>query len=500
MSKKIIFVGPPGVGKTTLRKIFFEYQSADQLMQYALDPTYGAESIILNLEQQIGIFDLAGQELDRWVNNTDVEIFLDTTYIIAVIDAISSIDDIINFTKKIVNVRDKMCPRSTIFLLVHKIDLLSKENLESKKKGLYSRLKLVTRIKIEFTSVVRPFFLRTLKMFQGIIGATLDDEVPLETVDAATLKDLTVILRCFQKTNSYTIRELLDTTRIPEKKLVELLEILRKRQIIVQNDDEGSIPTFSLPDGIRSEKLPEIVMGQVEKHLLKNSVKNHHVNNESNSDVPPVLGFIIADINGRTLLVVESHNGILRHILGINDDSNFDLIPPFISALSSFSKEIRLVNTADFKIKGQNATLYVLEHDPFDLIMFLNPDVNTESLKPEIQDFFTRLVNKHSALFHDVLSTGDVACLSIVKNEAENKLFKINETYLLSANDDKFFDLSRAQQLYAKLDKIDPGKADKKSARHYEIHDLKRRLVTAIMEKNSCEIKQIDRAITSMLK
>ena len=60
MSNKIIFVGPPNAGKTTLRKIFFEGENRLKLLKFGLDPTHGQESVILKLSEDVGIFDLAG--------------------------------------------------------------------------------------------------------------------------------------------------------------------------------------------------------------------------------------------------------------------------------------------------------------------------------------------------------------------------------------------------------------------------------------------------------
>ena len=81
MSKKVIFVGPSGAGKTTLRKIFFEGENASKLLEYALEPTYGEESLILRLpglNKDVGVFDLAGQENHRWLESEDKSIFIDT--------------------------------------------------------------------------------------------------------------------------------------------------------------------------------------------------------------------------------------------------------------------------------------------------------------------------------------------------------------------------------------------------------------------------------------
>ena len=80
MSKKIIFIGPSGAGKTTIRKIFFEGENSKKLLEYALEPTYGEESLILRLpglNEDIGIFDLAGQENHRWLETNENEIFID---------------------------------------------------------------------------------------------------------------------------------------------------------------------------------------------------------------------------------------------------------------------------------------------------------------------------------------------------------------------------------------------------------------------------------------
>ena len=49
-------------------KIFFEGESSSKLLEYALDPTYGEESLILRLpglNEDVGIFDLAGQDSYR---------------------------------------------------------------------------------------------------------------------------------------------------------------------------------------------------------------------------------------------------------------------------------------------------------------------------------------------------------------------------------------------------------------------------------------------------
>ncbi|MHA1560631.1 MAG: GTPase domain-containing protein, partial [Promethearchaeota archaeon] len=85
MSKKIVFTGPPKVGKTTLRKIFFEGENPSKLLEYSLTPTHGKESILLKLKENVGIFDLAGQENERWFETDEKSVFFDADIIIIVL-------------------------------------------------------------------------------------------------------------------------------------------------------------------------------------------------------------------------------------------------------------------------------------------------------------------------------------------------------------------------------------------------------------------------------
>ena len=121
MSQKLVIVGPPGVGKTTLRKIFFEGESSRKLLQYAIEPTYGKETVILDFSQTIGIFDLAGQENERWLDSDDKEVFENTKVIILVNEVTKPIEEIVEFTNKVVKVRNLVNPDALIYLLIHKI-------------------------------------------------------------------------------------------------------------------------------------------------------------------------------------------------------------------------------------------------------------------------------------------------------------------------------------------------------------------------------------------
>ncbi|MHA1677717.1 MAG: ADP-ribosylation factor-like protein, partial [Promethearchaeota archaeon] len=179
MGNKLIFIGPPGAGKTTLRKIFFEGENTKKLLEYALEPTYGEESIILRLpkiHEEIGIFDLAGQENERWLESEERAIFLDTNIILGVMDVTAEIDAIIEFITKILKIRNEVTPSAFVYILLHKIDLISFKKLERLKDEIKFKFIDAKQTKFFFTSLKREFFYQTFSCFLQIIKKSISTE------------------------------------------------------------------------------------------------------------------------------------------------------------------------------------------------------------------------------------------------------------------------------------------------------------------------------------
>ena len=82
MAQKIIFLGPRNAGKNSLRKIFFEGETPQYLLDNPLKPTQGIENTILDLGSKIGVFDLAGQQNKQWLD-TEKDIVFNKADIIA---------------------------------------------------------------------------------------------------------------------------------------------------------------------------------------------------------------------------------------------------------------------------------------------------------------------------------------------------------------------------------------------------------------------------------
>ncbi|HME50864.1 MAG TPA: Rab family GTPase [Candidatus Lokiarchaeia archaeon] len=491
MSKKIIFVGPPGVGKTTLRKIFFEYESAEQLLQYALDPTYGAESIVLNLGQKIGVFDLAGQENEKWLDGEERDVFEGTTHIIVVIDATSTIDDIVEFTSKVVQVREEICPDSLIFLLVHKIDLLTEAEVKEKKRKLYAHLSMIQKIKIEFTSIVREHFLKTLVVFREIIKATLGEEIPIETVDATLLKDILLVLNQFKDKTKIDRDMIQHELNLQKQRLSEILEILESKQLIHVSESEDGVTEIGLAMDLGKELIAVIntflkeKLGIIQQDLIAVEIKS--------DEAPPFIGFLVADESGRTLMSTEERDGAFHDFLGMDLNRDIDLVPSFVSALSSFSKEIKVISMADFNLKGQNSLIYVYEYGKYAFTMFMHKNMNIVQVKDEIQQYFRAMIDDHDELFQKVLETGAVNLLSELQAEAKDWLISMCSTYESKVKNLELFDIDIVKQLYERLDRLSARLTSRNRVYMKDIKALKSRLISAVMEKNLKEIKDISR-------
>jgi len=180
-SKKIVLVGPAGVGKTSIYNSFFEMGNPKTLLDDSLEPTRGMNSSLYSLfDSHFGVFDLAGQENDLWLS-TNQDIFNNSNLIICIFDIMTSLESIISFLIKILQIKKRLhLSECKIITFIHKIDLVEPSYVFHKIKAIDNFFKTQYRrgqeIEIYKTSIAEEFFFSTFSILGEILRLLFNQE------------------------------------------------------------------------------------------------------------------------------------------------------------------------------------------------------------------------------------------------------------------------------------------------------------------------------------
>ncbi|MGQ4873419.1 MAG: hypothetical protein ACP6IY_05020 [Promethearchaeia archaeon] len=173
-AKKIILTGPPGAGKTTIKKVFFDCVNPIKLLEQSLEPTRGVDSNIYSFfDAQLGVFDLAGQENENWFSR-DKDIFKDSSLILCVFDIRNSLKTIITFLRDVYKLKNELrLYDCLIYTFLHKIDLKTPSYVFNKLNAIKSFFKIkcpeLYSINIYKTSIEKRFFFDTFSILLDVI-------------------------------------------------------------------------------------------------------------------------------------------------------------------------------------------------------------------------------------------------------------------------------------------------------------------------------------------
>lgn len=175
-NKKILLIGPPGAGKTTIKKVYFDKEDPWELFQDTLDPSRGISSNMYSYsDSNLGVFDLAGQENERWLSDKGKNVFSKTSAIFCIFDITNSIESIIEFLIKIYRVKKELNLDSCyINTFLHKIDTANPTYVSHKIKKLKQFIETQHRfrddIQIFVTSIEKNYFYNTFSIISEILN------------------------------------------------------------------------------------------------------------------------------------------------------------------------------------------------------------------------------------------------------------------------------------------------------------------------------------------
>jgi len=497
MSKKLIFVGSPGSGKTTLRKIFFEGESASRLLDYALEPTHGEESLIFNLiDGDIGIFDLAGQENERWLTTEDKAVFQNAGIVLIVIEIGTPNREILSFVIKVIKVRDEMAPDCNLYLLVHKIDLVQYIEVNAKRRELFNILKEFSIKKIYFTSIKSPFFTKTFSYFVEIIKNNIERKVSDEIIETDLLNEAIRLLYYLDREIFFSKKEILLKLNLTETIINNLIDyLIKKNQIELKKIGDKTV--ISLTDKGKSnfeyikQKFPLDNIYKFEDDVIIPEFS-------TKKEIPPFIGCFIADKDGKTFLKIEIFEGALKSFLRDEDSEDIkekpfdvELIPMFISALEKFSQEINIKNLSGFDLKGINLKMKIFKFNRYTVIFFTRSSVNLRIIEYKIKSFFLEIFENYKEIFFIFQETGSIENDTEIANRIKEWLSALNNFYEEKIHKLDSYDKEHARTLYSKLDNLQDKLDLTFSILTEKIKKLKINLMKAILDNNLDKITQI---------
>ena len=234
-TKKLVLVGPMAAGKTTFKQVFFENANPLKLLEKDLEPTRGIESSALGyFEQILGVWDLAGQEINSWLGKRS-DVFKEASVIVYMLDASKKLKEAIPNFIKFLKVREKIAKHSKLFLLMNKCDL--SPNIEIYNK-IYHLERFITVKFPEFkhvckrtnfykTSVTEAYFIPTLLTVLEIIKSCINfTDLSIPISDYVNFKNKIKILTIYSPGIWFSIGDISDKLRLKITKTKKLLSEL----------------------------------------------------------------------------------------------------------------------------------------------------------------------------------------------------------------------------------------------------------------------------------
>jgi GTPase SAR1 family protein len=506
MSKKIIFVGPPGAGKTTLRKIFFEGESSTKLLEYAIDPTYGEESLILRLpglNQDVGIFDLAGQENERWLNSNEKSIFIETKLILVVIDITFNSEEIVGFINKILNIRNEITASSQIFVLLHKIDLVSEKKIRDIKSIMKIKFSDENLLDFLFTSLKREYFTQTFSYFIKIIKICIDDINSDEGLLFNMVDESIKIIYQIEKEVVLTKSNLYKKLNRPVKLVDHLIESLIRNGHIERRKFEDKV-LLSLTN--KGKLLYKKILNDFSTNINGScEIISNNLETLYNGKIPPIIGAVIANKDGISLLNFESFDNAISKFIsqctpkdGAIIPVELDLIPMFISALEKFSLELNIQDLTGFGLKGSNLRMHIFSYEEYTVTVFMNPNINFKAIEYKIDNFFRHFFEENKEKFKISLKSGKLDEILPLRVRGEKWLEDLNKIYCDMIISSEIIDNEQAQELYARIDELYDEINQEFSLTLEKLKKIKVDMMKSIIEKDYEELYKIANIIQTL--
>ena len=143
------------------------------------------------------------------------------------------------------------------------------------------------------------------------------------------------------------------------------------------------------------------------------------------TQVPQIIGCLVADKDGKTLLKFEAFEGALNRHLQKENHSDVELIPMFVSAMAKMSSHFNFQELVSLDVKSTNLTMTVFFLKQY-LITFLSR-VGVRVSKIEVKEFFTQFFQKHDDIFTKYFQRGIILEEKSLNKEGNHWVKALND-------------------------------------------------------------------------
>lgn len=404
---KIIFIGPSAVGKTTLKKIFFESEDPTQLLNCSLEPTYGIDITNYELKNLFNVHDLAGQQLDEWFANA-FDIFYKTDLILLILDSTANWGENEQIWLKLLAVRNKQHLNTRLCIFLHKIDLLNDKSRSDLLKKCQEYNFAPKQIDYYFTSIQKTFFLDTLNAVINVLRQVLTRKKLLDFNDLHKL----IFFQLALKRPYLTLDDLEKENNSNDLSWHTFLEDLKKNNFITIDQYTGQIRI--------TVKGQSIIQSKKEKYYFK---LIEHISEEKTY----LNGFILADYAGRPFFHYEKEPHLFKEIFSaLGDNVDIGLIAGFFLASKCFGDSIDESGFKTIEMKGKNVQfLIIMIEKIYGIFIF----TNQISIGPEVieimKDFLTNFCNIVGKKIDYFIDSGDLSLFNDKNEETEDLIIKM---------------------------------------------------------------------------
>ncbi|GAB4326944.1 MAG: hypothetical protein Kow0069_33680 [Promethearchaeota archaeon] len=440
---KVVFVGPSAVGKTTLRRVFFEQANPLTLLSHPLEPTFGVETEVYDLGKVVAaVHDLAGQELERWLASDDAFSFADV--LVVVLDAREEFTTNETTWKRVEAHWRATCPKAKVIVLFHKVDLLTPKELDALRLRVHAAFSVMQDVRALLTSVAKSLIVETFRQFSDALREAF---LGVDRVDARDVCHCAEILTHFVKRDAISLRDLVYSIGGPPGYAVSLLRRLQEREYVTIAGDEV------------------VKLGRKGRYLVEN-LENLGLRDVLDvvKEAAVVKSVLVANTNGVTMYVYEQDPGLFNQIVERSGKTPKPaLVASFISAISMFGQELDEGGISTINLSGTN--LQVVSHRYRDVlgVFFLSSLVPAkenvlEILKEFVADF-CREFEPEIAIFQN---SGAAHPLLRRESQIEGMIRHLNARLQAAALGESYVPTSKVYDAYSRIDEL----LDDEKARH----------------------------------